>query len=328
MTQLCISPSSLLRAVLAAGMAAQMTACTRQVAIGPRPATESRVYDSHARRYVDFQALVDAAAGVDVVFFGEQHDNPATHRAELALLAAVGARRSNVVVSLEMFDRDVQSVLDAYMTGQIPESTFLGSSRPWPRYNTDYRALVELSRANGWSVTASNPPRRIAAIVSRVGLRALDTLSAGDRATVARELSCPRDRYFERFVQSMKDHSGTGPASPGDSGSAPAIIGRFYEAQCVKDETMGESIATALTTAGPGAIVLHFNGSFHSDMGLGTAARARMRLPNARTLLVTAVPVDDVARADAAGFTERADFVLLTPKPPRSTKPAETPKRD
>jgi len=98
---------------------------------------------------------------------------------------------------------------------------------------------------------------------------------------------------------------------------AAAMTNRFYEAQCLKDETMGESIAAAHARAGTGAIVLHFNGAFHTDMWLGTTARARRRMPNARALLVTAVPVDDVARTDAAAFADRADYVILTPKPPK-----------
>jgi uncharacterized iron-regulated protein len=308
-----------LRWLLLSGVATVVVgACAMPRSTAPAPAPESRVFDSQTRSYVGWQKLIDAAAGVDVVFFGEQHDNPATHRAELALLAAIGARRSSVVVSLEMFDRDVQPVLDAYLAGQIPESAFVAGTRAWPRYNTDYRALVELARADGWPVVAANPPRRLATAVSRAGLGVLDTIPARDRAMIARDLSCPRDRYFDRFAESMKGHSaGGGPPSARDSAAAAAVTARFYEAQCVKDETMGESIAAARARAGAGAIVVHFNGAFHTDMGLGTTARARRRMPGVRTLLVTAVPVDDVARADAASFADRADYVIVTPRPPK-----------
>jgi len=297
-----------------------LAACARVAPVrAPAPVAETRIFDTKARQYVDFRTFADAAANADVVFFGEQHDDPATHRAELALLAAVGARRSNVVVSLEMFDRDVQSMLDAYLTGQIPESAFVATTRAWTRYSTDYRALVELARAYGWPVVAANPPRRFATAVSRVGIAMLDTMPARDRAMIAREILCPRDKYYERFAESMKTHSaGGGPPSAKDSADAAAMTNRFYEAQCIKDETMGESIAAAHAKAGPGAIVMHFNGAFHSDMGLGTAARARRRLPNAKTLVVTAVPVDDVAHANAGDFVDRADYVILTPKPPKA----------
>jgi len=306
------------------GMTLLVAACAPSVApgvSGPAPVPESRVFDSRAGRYVDFATLANAAAKADVVFFGEQHDDPATHRAELAFLAAVGAKRSNVVLSLEMFERDVQSVLDAYRAGQIPESVFVATSRPWTRYTTDYRALVELARAHGWPVIAANVPRRIASAVGRLGMSALDSLSPGDRAMAARDLSCPRDTYYQQFIESMKGHSaGGGPASQSDSSAALAMANRFYEAQCVKDETMGESIAAAHARAGAGAITMHFNGSFHTDMGLGTAARARRRMPRAKTLVVTAVAVDDVSRADAATFAGRADYVIFVPKPPATKK--------
>ena len=284
------------------------------------PVPESRFFDAGARKYVAFATLADALAAADIVFVGEQHDDPATHRAELALLAAVGARRTNVVVSLEMFERDVQPVLDAYLAGRIGETEFLAQTRPWARYATDYRALIELARAHGWPVVAANVPRRFASTVSRAGLVALDSLTPADRAFAARELSCPRDTYFERFADEMKGHSPPGgAAAPNDPAAATAAATvRLYEAQCVKDETMGESIAAALARAGRGAIVVHFNGAFHTDGGLGTAARARRRAPNAKALVVTAIPVADPARADSSAFAGRADYVIVTRQPPRA----------
>ncbi len=43
----------------------------------------------------------------DVIFVGEQHDDVNTHRLELAVLEGLARRRDNVIVSLEMFERDV-----------------------------------------------------------------------------------------------------------------------------------------------------------------------------------------------------------------------------
>src|SRR6186713_1506437 len=70
-----------------------------------------RIYDSKAAKFISFEQLIDAAAKVDVVYFGEQHDDPATHSAEAAVLAAIGARRGEVTLTLEMFERDVQPLL-------------------------------------------------------------------------------------------------------------------------------------------------------------------------------------------------------------------------
>jgi uncharacterized iron-regulated protein len=296
-----------------------MTSHTNAVGFAGRPdAMESRVYDTHAKQFIAFNTLADRAARADIVFFGEQHDDPATHRAELALLADIGARNDHVVLSLEMIERDVQGILDSYLAGRTTDSVFMATSRPWPNYQNDYRPLVELARAHGWTVVAANVPRRIASTVSKSSLAALDSLSTTDRAYVARENLCPHDRYYDRFAEEMTGHSAGGqPASSRDATAETAMTNRFYDAQCIKDETMGESIAAALSQAGPGAVVVHYNGAFHTDMGLGTAARAKRRAPRAKTVLITAVPVDDVSRVNAAEFNDRADYILFTPKPTR-----------
>jgi uncharacterized iron-regulated protein len=270
--------------------------------------------------------MIERLARADVVFFGEQHDDPATHRSELAVLAALGNTSRPVVLSLEMFERDVQGALDDYLAGRVTEADFLSRSRPWERYATDYRALVELARARGWPVVASNVPRRFASAVSRNGLAVLDTLAAPERELVARDIACPRDAYYERFADQMKGHSaGGGPPSAADSSAMRRMTDRFYEAQCVKDETMAESIVAAMAAAGEGALVLHVDGAFHSDYGLGTAARVVRRRPGIRTAVISAVPVDSLATASPASFTARGVYVILTRKPPAPAKaPAAT----
>lgn len=309
---------------LAIGALAAVGACApaTRPPLAPVPVAESRVYQSASRRDVDFETLARAGRAADVVFLGEQHDDPATHRAELALLAALGNGERPIVLSLEMFERDVQAVLDDYLAGRVGEADFLARSRPWERYTTDYRALVELARARGWRVVASNVPRRLASAVSRSGLAAVDVLTAGDRALVAQSLECPRDdAYYARFAEQMRGHSaGGGPASAGDSLTMRRMTDRFYEAQCVKDETMAESIVAA-RAALPGALVLHVNGAFHSDLGLGTASRVRRRDGAARLLVVSAVPVADPATAEVAGLANRGDYVILTRRPPAARAP-------
>src|SRR5919108_5208072 len=66
-----------------------------------------RVYDSDRKRFTDFEVMLADLARADVVFVGEQHDDPATHRLELAILEGMIRRRTGVVVALEMFERDV-----------------------------------------------------------------------------------------------------------------------------------------------------------------------------------------------------------------------------
>jgi uncharacterized iron-regulated protein len=285
-----------------------VTACatrTSTVVTAIAPITTQRVVASATGKTIPFSEMADAAAKADVIFFGEQHDDDETHRAELALLKAVGERRTNVVLSLEMFERDVQAQLDAYLAGTMSEDDFRAQSRPWPNYAADYRPLVELAKEKKWRVIASNVPRRLASGVSRRGLASIDSLPASDRALVARDLQCPKgDQYYKNFVEVMSGHG------PGDASSA-GVTDRFYEAQCVKDETMAESIANAMSQGGAGAIVVHFNGAFHSDYGLGTASRVTRRLPAAKSVVVSAVPQASPSSADVAEFATRGTYIIF-----------------
>ncbi|HUR91447.1 MAG TPA: ChaN family lipoprotein [Gemmatimonadaceae bacterium] len=279
----------------------------------PDPGARYRVVAGGTRQETTFEHMAAQLSRAKVIFFGEQHDDPATHAAEIELLQALGRSGRPIVLSLEMFERDVQAVLNDYLAGRVTEQQFLTASRPWPRYATDYRGLVELAKSRGWRVIAANVPRPMASAVGRAGLSVLDTLTVPGRDHAARELSCPNDDYRARFLAEMRSHSaGSGQApQPGDT-LPTAVAERFYLAQCVKDETMAESIVAALRNAPRNAIAVHYNGSFHSDYGHGTAARVAWREPGWKLAIVTAIPASDPALAPVAPNAGRADFLVFT----------------
>ena len=257
--------------------------------------------------------MIERLARADAIFFGEQHDDPETHRAEAELLEAIGSSGRPVILSLEMFERDVQTVVDDYLAGRASESEFLARSRPWERYATDYRPLIELAKRHRWRVVAANVPRPLASAVGRKGLTALDTLTVTDRRNAAREHACPNDDYRARFMESMRSHSSSPTTAPRAADSLPtATAERFYLAQCVKDETMAESIVDARLAAPRDAIVVHFDGAFHSDYSQGTVARVKRRQPGWTLAVVSAVPVPDPAVAPIAPQSGKADFVIFT----------------
>jgi uncharacterized iron-regulated protein len=246
-----------------------------------------------------------------VVFVGEEHDDRATHRLELAILEGLARRRGSIIVAMEMFERDTQAAVDDYLAGRIDESEFLKISRPWPNYATDYRPLVEFARMKRWHVIAGNVPRKYASQVARGGTSVLDTLPQAERDFVAAEISAPKDDYFKRFAEAMSAHPiGTG----GNKSEAEEreMTERFYLAQCVKDDTMAESIALAYNRSiEPKPLIVHFNGAFHSDYRLGTAARVRTRLEKARVAVVSIVPQEQLDSIEAAEYRERGDYIVF-----------------
>jgi uncharacterized iron-regulated protein len=274
-----------------------------------------RVFDTRRGQFVDFEVMLADGARSDVLFLGEQHDDPITHALEAATLEGIGRRRTNVVLAMEMFERDAQRPLSDYLAGKIPEGEFLAASRPWPRYATDYRPMVEYAKSRNWPVIAGNVPRRLASAVARVGLSVFDTTSVGDRMLAALRFSCPKDQYYDRFSETMGDMSGHGPTAPKTPAERDVVVEKMYQSQCVKDETMGEAVASAITNGPAGALVVHVNGAFHSDYRMGTAERARQRLEGKRVTVVSFVPVADLDAADGAKLRTLGDYVVFTLAP-------------
>jgi uncharacterized iron-regulated protein len=275
-----------------------------------------RVYDTRRGAFSDFEVMLADVAAADVVLVGEQHDDPNTHRLEAAILEGLSRRRAAATVSLEMFERDVQGAVDAYLASRTDEPAFLAASRPWPRYATDYKPLVDLAIASRWPVVAANVPRKYASMVAKSGLSALDSLPPAERAHIAREIQCPLDGYFDRFAETMNSHPMPGADKQTDA-ERRATSERYYFAQCIKDETMAESIASAVESrAGrPGAVV-HYNGAFHTDFGAGVAERVRRRLPSKRVVVISILPVDSLdTLAPQGDDLKRADFLIYTTKP-------------
>jgi uncharacterized iron-regulated protein len=164
----------------------------------PQPAALSsyvpnRVYDTAIRQFIDFEVMLAGLTKADVIFVGEEHDDPNTHRLEAAILEGLDRRKLRAVVSLEMFERDVQPLLDGYLSGRMSEEELLQTARPWLRYATDYRPLVEAAKQRGWAVVAANVPRRIASAIAKSGRDAIAQLPDPDRRFVAHDLECPRD---------------------------------------------------------------------------------------------------------------------------------------
>lgn len=268
-----------------------------------------RLVHSRTGKDVTLAQVADELAARDVVYFGELHDNVKGHEVYAELATLLADRRADLVISMEMFERDVQGVVNDYLRGRIDEAAFLKHSRPWKDYARDYRPLVELTRQRKLDVIAGNLPRPVAGkLASKEG----STSPFLPRLTAA-----PFDLYWEMFGEAMKGHPG-----------AEGAVERMYRAQCAKDDAMAESIADYLA-ANPHRqpLVIHCNGNFHSDYGLGTATRLAQRVPLAQTTIVSMIAVSDVAKADVTNDRKKAHYLLIVPAPPKPPVPAKPPEK-
>src|SRR5439155_26773523 len=144
------------------------------------------------------------------------------HHLELVLLKRAAEQASRtarppgssprpVALALEMFERDVQDVLDEYVSALIVEQHFKDASRPWKNYVQDYRPLVEFARANKLAVLASNAPRRYVNRVGRLGAASLrDIPDPSRRGLPPLPYGAASPAYTAKFNDLMKN--GHGPA--------------------------------------------------------------------------------------------------------------------
>lgn len=294
-----------------------------------------RVYDhrGHDRSLADILRALDEA---DAVLVGETHDDRVGHGVEAQLLIRAAERMGvvgsdatetrPVVLAMEMFERDVQYILDEYLAGLITEDQFKKSSRPWDRYDTDYRPMLEFARAHGIPVVAANAPRRYVNRVSRLGPSSLDTLSEMARTFLPPlPYPGPSEAYAARWNALMAEMSAPQPAKDSVSvARAPAMmpapappapsghgVGNALWAQALWDAAMGQAVASELDRR-PGALVVHYVGSFHVAHDLGICERVRDYRPRTRILSIVLEPVADIAAWKDEDHKDLGDFVILT----------------
>jgi len=319
--------SILLPAALAGQLASAAGARVPQA-----PEAHYRAFDSRGRA-VKIEEIVSALGDADVLIVGETHNDPVAHLLEAELLRRTGeryaggpSRKRTLALSLEMFERDVQTVLDEYLAGLITERHFLLSSRPWKNYETDYRPLVEYAREHHLPVVAANAPARYVSRVSTHGPDSLKELSKDAKSWLPPlpypPASADYAAKFKRFMQGAM--SGPPPAQQpsamtSNAQANPHGSAHLLEAQALRDSAMADRIAEFLKQRRD-ALVVHVNGTFHSEEHMGVPEQIKHYRPKARVVVVTIISDDAFPNFDAARLGTLGDFVIITdPSIPRSS---------
>lgn len=269
-----------------------------------------------------FESMLGDLSRADVVFVGENHDHKQGHLLELEILKGVYARHTSMTLALEMFERDVQSVLDEYLNDYITEASFLQAARPWPNYKTDNAPLIAFCKQSKIPVLASNAPRRYVNIVSRKGQEALLELPKMSRSylpTLPYSMTIPAE-YDRQLTEIFTGSHDTQAA--GKSGTPPPAMPspeHMKQAQGLWDTTMADSISRTLRKSR--RLVLHINGAMHSDSGYGIVDRLRLARPGLRIRLVTIRPSERYPEPPAELPVSAADFEIVTPAEAKAATP-------
>ena len=233
---------------------------------------EYQIYNCETESIINIDKLAEETMKYDVIFFGEFHDHKILHELEISFLNKAYSIDTNIAVSLEMFERDVQPILDSYLEGEISDSVFVDKSRAWPNYETDYKPIVKFAKNNKINVIAANVPRKYAAAIHKNGQEAIQFLPKSEQEFIAENLQVIDGLYKEKFFATMQTMS---HGSPMMQKKMNGKLDKLYAAQCLKDDTMAESIAKYIKT-NPTKKVIHYNGDFHSAYFLGTVEKLKM----------------------------------------------------
>ena len=331
-------------------------ACVAVQPLGMDGLSGQRVeYSDHFRVYTrdgtpaSMDDIVRAMEDVDAVLVGEIHTDPVGHWVEAELFSRAlelvragdesGALRP-LALSMEMFERDAQGIVDEYLQGLITESQFKSSARPWEFYDEDYRPMVEAAKEKGVPVIAANAPRRYVNRVSRLGKEALYDFPPQARAflpplpypepteayraewtdlmsNMTMEDQCPAPAEEEEVAEEAPPHGmempphGEEPAAGGMPSHMAGFMENGLQAQTLWDASMAYAITTFLDTH-PGALVVHMVGGFHVENFTGTPEKVQYYRPGTRSLVVSMQLADDITVFDPQEHAGKGDFVILT----------------
>lgn len=239
---------------------------------------------------INLQVIVDEAKVKPLLFFGELHDNATGHQLEMKLLQELHkAYSKQVILAMEMFEADVQFVIDEYFAGLINQKSFEQESRIWPNYKEDYKPLLEFARENQLKLVASNVPRRYANAVYHKGVNVLSDFPKSSQKWMA-----PLPLKVDTTLSTYREMSAM---LPGHDAS------NMIYSQALKDATMAYFIVKNWKK---GQVLLHVNGAYHSKNKEGILALLPKKLQGL-TITINSIKEADFQKEDL----NLADYTLV-----------------
>ena len=287
-------------------------------------ANNYRIYSVKQNKEVSLEDIVSAAGAYDVVFYGEEHNDSVTHYLEHTLLEMLYAKYgTQMTLSMEMFDRDVQPVMNEYLKGFIREKHFIKDARAWSNYR-DYKPMVEFAKDKRIDMICANAPTRYTNLAGRKGEQALMELPEESKDFFA---PLPYDTasgdYYEKLT-GLPPHSAGSFTDTSKKAATPSMPGMggfdMVVAQSLWDATMAYSISSYLKKH-KGQKVMQVNGRFHSDEGFAVVTQLHHYRPKVKTLVISTGAAESFPNVKWDGLKKNGDYIIVTdPNVPKTFK--------
>lgn len=279
-----------------------------------------RIYSVKLAKEVSVNEIVDDMKTNDVLFYGEEHNDSVTHYLENKIFETLFQKYSNnVTLSMEMFERDVQPIMNEYLTSDIRERNFKKDARAWSNYR-DYRPMVEFSKTNKLDVICANAAGRYSNLAGRKGQSALMKLPLESKKFFA---PLPYDTASGKYYEKLMGLSGHGSSTDTAKKVAPIMgMGTFnlITAQSLWDATMAYSISEYLKLHKTKK-VFQVNGRFHSDEHFAVVTQLKKYNPKIKVLVISSGSDETFPNIDWKKHQHLGDYIIITdPKVPTTYK--------
>lgn len=276
-----------------------------------------RVYSVKQGREVSLREIAADMDNYDVLMFGEEHNDSVTHFLEASMLELLYLKfGDNLALSMEMFDRDVQPVMDEYLKGFIQERHFIKDSRAWSNYN-DYKPMVTYAKGKKLDVICANAPMRYTNLAGRKGQAALQELPEWARDYMA---PLPYDTASGEYYLKLLAMMGGGASDTGSKSHMKHGSFNLVVAQSLWDATMAYSI-TRYMKKNKDKKIMHVNGKFHSDEGFAVVSQLYNYSSKIKPLVISTSSDEDFPKIKWENYRKNGDYIIITdPNVPRTYK--------
>jgi len=250
-----------------------------------------QIFDVNGKK-TSYAKMLKQAENVEVVLFGEHHDNSIIHWLQLEFTKDL-AEKKQLVLGAEMIEADNQKQLNQYLKDEINQKAFDTLARLWNNHKTDYKPLVDFAKEKKFNFIATNVPRRYASLVYKQGFEALDKLSVEEKSWMAL-LPIAYDKNLPGYVkmlEMMGEHAND----------------NLPKAQAIKDATMGHFILQNLK---PNSVFMHYNGTYHSDNFDGINWYLKQAKPSIKIMTIATVSQKELSKLEKEHL-KLADFIIV-----------------
>ena len=269
-----------------------------------------KIYSVKDSKEVSVENIIEEMKNADVLIYGEEHNDSVTHFLEKTIFEKLHQTfGEKLALSMEMFDRDVQNVMNEYLRDLIKEKHLKKDARAWSNYR-DYKPMVEFAKEKKLDVICANAASRYSNLAGRKGQKELEKIDKKFRENFA---PLPYDtasgKYYEKLTGGMSGHS-----NDTSKVKMPVMsMGGFslVTAQSLWDATMAYSISE-YRKKNKDKKIFQVNGRFHSDERFAIVEQLKKYSPKTKVLVISSGSDTDFNKPEWEKVKNLGDFIIVT----------------